>query len=271
MPASIAQACRLQETLGNQVEYTIYERDTDLGGVWLNSLWKGCGQFSVLNSLARDPFSTTESARVLNPEAVDIPIHLYCLYSELNPAFRSKWAGRDEVLACKSPFLRLSSFQSVESADGCRSCDTDWASISEQLSAREKDTVAGADLVPALEQNRIVDKRRIRQHFVFNTTFTASEWDSVAQHHVITLRRANGDEFTVHADVLISATGALNKPIIPNVPGRDKFKGEQWHSSKWREDLDFEGKKIAVIGNGSSGIQCIPYLSSLPGVQLTQL
>jgi len=33
--------------------------------------------------------------------AVDIPIHLYCLYSELNPWFKSKWAGRDEVLQCR--------------------------------------------------------------------------------------------------------------------------------------------------------------------------
>ncbi|GAA5900840.1 flavin-containing monooxygenase [Sporobolomyces salmoneus] len=191
--SSIAQACRLKETLGDQVEYTIYERNTDLGGVWLNSLWKGC--------------------------AVDIPIHLYCLYSELNPWFKSKWAGRDEVLAY-------------------------W--------------------------NGIVDKRRIRHHFIFNTTFISSSWDSLAQHHLITFRRSNGDEFTVTADVLISATGALNKPIIPNLPGKEKFKGEQWHSSSWREDLKFEGKKIAVIGNGSSGIQCIPYLASLPGVQLTQ-
>lgn len=191
--SSIAQACRLQEKLGDRVDFTIYERDTDLGGVWLNSLWKGC--------------------------AVDIPIHLYCLYSELNPWFKSKWAGRDEVLAY-------------------------W--------------------------NGIVDKRRIRQHFVFNTTFLSSEWDNLAQQHIITFRRANGEEFIVHADVLISATGALNRPIIPKLPGRETFKGEQWHSSRWREDLTFEGKKIAVIGNGSSGIQCIPYLASLPGVQLTQ-
>ncbi|GAA6021859.1 hypothetical protein JCM11491_001549 [Sporobolomyces phaffii] len=186
--SSIAQAVRLQETLGDRVEYTIYERDTDLGGVWLNSLWKGC--------------------------AVDIPIHLYCLYSELNPAFKSKWAGRDE--------------------------------------------------------NDIVDRKRIRQHFVFNTTFLSSEWDALAQNHIIKLQRSTGDEFTVTADVLISATGALNKPIIPRLPGIDTFKGEQWHSSKWREDLRFEGKKIAVIGNGSSGIQCIPHLAALPGVQITQ-
>ncbi|GAA5880009.1 hypothetical protein JCM16303_004435 [Sporobolomyces ruberrimus] len=186
--SSIAQACRLQDKLGKQVDYTIYERDTDLGGVWLNSLWKGC--------------------------AVDIPIHLYCLYSELNPWFKSKWAGRDE--------------------------------------------------------NDIVDRRRIRQHFVFNTTFVSSEWDDLAQQHIITFRRSTGEKFTVNADVLISATGALNKPIIPKLPGLDTFKGEQWHSSKWREDLAFEGKRIAVIGNGSSGIQCIPYLANLPGTSVTQ-
>ncbi|GAA5943803.1 flavin-containing monooxygenase [Sporobolomyces koalae] len=191
--SSIAQAVRLQEELGKNVEYTIYERDAGLGGVWLKSLWKGC--------------------------AVDIPIHLYCLYSELNPWFSSKWAGRDEVLQY-------------------------W--------------------------NGIVDKRRIRQHFQFDTAYVESEWDSIAQQHIITFERKNGERFNVNADVLISATGALNKPIIPSVPGRETFKGEQWHSSTWREDLQFEGKKIAVIGNGSSGIQCIPHLAALPGVQLTQ-
>ena len=66
------------------------------------------------------------------------------------------------------------------------------------------------------------------------------------------------DTFEVVCDVLIAATGALNKPIVPNVPGKDKFQGVQWHSSRWRNDMPLEGKRLAIVGSGSSGIQCVP-------------
>lgn len=59
----------------------IYERASSPGGVWRDSKWPGAG--------------------------VDVSIHLYQLYSELNPWWSSKFAGRDEVLACKNSLLIL--------------------------------------------------------------------------------------------------------------------------------------------------------------------
>lgn len=105
---------------------------------------------------------------------------------------------------------------------------------------------------------RIVKRHQLLDQFVFRSEFVSSRWDSVAQQHTIVFRNVETDEtFEVVADVLIAATGALNKEIIPDVPGRDKFKGVQWHSSRWRNDVDLRGKRLAVCGSGSSGIQCV--------------
>ncbi|GAA6049433.1 hypothetical protein NBRC10513_005842 [Rhodotorula toruloides] len=192
--SGIAQAVRLQEALGSKVDFTIYEREAEVGGVWRDSTWPGT--------------------------AVDVPIHLYCLYSHLNPDFSSKWAGRDEVLGY-------------------------W--------------------------KRIVARHRLSDRFVFRTEFVSSRWDSSTQTHTITFRRLPSNEFfTVAADILISATGALNKPIVPSVPGREKFKGVQWHSSRWNGEVRLEGKRIAIVGNGSSGIQVVPNIVDLPGIEIVQ-
>ncbi|GAA5973011.1 hypothetical protein JCM11641_000362 [Rhodosporidiobolus odoratus] len=192
--SGIAQAVRLQEKLGKNVEFTIYERAGEVGGVWRDSTWPGT--------------------------AVDVPIHLYCLYSHLNPAFSSKWAGRDEVLSY-------------------------W--------------------------QRIVTRHRFGDKFIYHTEFVSSHWDTASQKHLIVFRNVKtGKEFEVVADVLISATGALNKPIIPDVPGRDGFEGLQWHSSRWNNEVSLEGKKVAIVGNGSSGIQVMPYIAKLPGIEIVQ-
>ncbi|GAA6004417.1 flavin-containing monooxygenase [Rhodotorula paludigena] len=192
--SGIAQAVRLQEALGKHVVFTVFERDSDVGGVWRDSTWPGT--------------------------AVDVPIHLYCLYSHLNPSFSSKWAGRDEVLAY-------------------------W--------------------------KRIVTRHSLQDRFVFETEFVGSRWDATTQMHTVTFRRVKtGETFEVITDILVAATGALNKPIIPNVPGRDKFEGLQWHSSRWNNEVDLKGKRLAVVGNGSSGIQVIPNIVDIEGIHITQ-
>ncbi|BDD61661.1 hypothetical protein MAP00_006699 [Monascus purpureus] len=68
----------------------------------------------------------------------------------------------------------------------------------------------------------------------------------------------NGSTYPDTCDVLISATGALNEWKWPNIPGLHDFKGKLLHSASWDESYDYGGKKVAVIGNGSSGIQIVP-------------
>ncbi|MDO5685904.1 MAG: SDR family oxidoreductase [Neisseria sp.] len=60
------------------------------------------------------------------------------------------------------------------------------------------------------------------------------------------------------ARYLITATGQLNIPEIPNIPGMEQFAGPILHSARWDNDYDFSGKNVAVIGTGASAIQFIP-------------
>ena len=80
----------------------------------------------------------------------------------------------------------------------------------------------------------------------------------------------NGATYTVRSNILISANGPLSTPQLPNIPGIELFKGDYFHNLRWRSDLDYSNKKIAVVGNGSSGIQFIPGLAELPGTEVVQ-
>lgn len=55
----------------------------------------------------------------------------------------------------------------------------------------------------------------------------------------------------------------------PDIPGLNDFEGHVTHSANWQHDYDYSGKRIAVIGNGSSGIQIVPQLQKLPGTEVT--
>ncbi len=66
---------------------------------------------------------------------------------------------------------------------------------------------------------------------------------------------------------MIAATGILSDPNFPRIPGREKFKGELYHTSLWPKDekIDFTGKRVAVIGTGATGVQVIPEVAKTAG------
>jgi cation diffusion facilitator CzcD-associated flavoprotein CzcO len=70
------------------------------------------------------------------------------------------------------------------------------------------------------------------------------------------------------ADAVILATGQLNRPAIPNLPGAAQFAGHSFHSARWDHDYDLAGKRVAVVGTGASAIQFIPRIAPVVG-QLT--
>ena len=57
------------------------------------------------------------------------------------------------------------------------------------------------------------------------------------------------------ADVIIAATGVLHHPSIPDFPGRDSFHGPAFHSARWDASVSLAGKRVGIIGTGSSAIQ----------------
>lgn len=69
---------------------------------------------------------------------------------------------------------------------------------------------------------------------------------------------SKGDAFSV--DMVISATGILHHPKWPDIEGKEDFAGEAWHTAQWRHDVDLAGKRIGVIGTGSTAHQVIPEL-----------
>jgi cation diffusion facilitator CzcD-associated flavoprotein CzcO len=71
---------------------------------------------------------------------------------------------------------------------------------------------------------------------------------------------ASGGE-PVRADVLVDATGPLHIKNVPAIPGLDSFAGEWFHSADWHDDCALEGKRIGVVGNGSTGVQMMAPLA----------
>jgi cyclohexanone monooxygenase len=64
------------------------------------------------------------------------------------------------------------------------------------------------------------------------------------------------------ARYVVMATGCLSSANLPDIKGRDSFKGATYHTGKWpHEGVDFTGKRVAVIGTGSSAIQSIPLIA----------
>jgi cyclohexanone monooxygenase len=82
-----------------------------------------------------------------------------------------------------------------------------------------------------------------------------------------TVRTAQGQEYDAHYCVM--ATGCLSVARTPDIPGRETFAGATYHTAHWpRSGVDFTGQSVAVIGTGSSGIQCIPLIAE-QAAQLT--
>ena len=65
---------------------------------------------------------------------------------------------------------------------------------------------------------------------------------------------------TLTCHYLVTALGLLSKQNWPDIPGRKDFKGELYHTGNWPKSYDFKGKRVGVIGNGSTGVQVITKL-----------
>ena len=106
--------------------------------------------------------------------------------------------------------------------------------------------------------NHVVDRFDLRRHMRFGAAVAAATFDEATARWTVTL----GDGREVRARFLVAATGVLSVPFFPEVPGREDFRGEQHHTGRWpATPVDFAGKRVAVIGTGSSGVQIIPAIA----------
>ena len=92
----------------------------------------------------------------------------------------------------------------------------------------------------------------------FNTKVTSAAWNDSAKRW--TLNTSTGE--TITARHYVMATGCLSVPKDPDIPGTDRYQGPVYVTGRWpHEGVDFTGKKVAVIGTGSSSIQSIPHIA----------
>ena len=105
----------------------------------------------------------------------------------------------------------------------------------------------------------VVGKNDLEKHLQYDTEIVEACFSKEEGHWKV--RDAQGRTVTV--GMLILGIGPLNRPNIPNFPGRTDFKGKQFHSSDWDKSCDLRGKKVAVIGTGASAIQIVPAIASI--------
>ncbi len=116
---------------------------------------------------------------------------------------------------------------------------------------------------PAVELKRyaehVADKYDLRRYMRFNTVVGGARWDEDAKVWVVTL---TGGE-TLTARFLIAATGYLSQPQMPDIPGLETFDGRVMHAAQWDDSYSMDGRRVAVIGTGSTGVQLIPELAKV--------
>lgn len=107
---------------------------------------------------------------------------------------------------------------------------------------------------------RCVDEHGVRPHLRLGHTIESVRWDPELRRWSIASSRG---QFT--ADVILASTGALSEPIIPNLPGRERFAGKAFHSAHWDHSHSLAGRRVAVVGTGASAIQIIPEIQAKVG------
>ena len=104
----------------------------------------------------------------------------------------------------------------------------------------------------------VADRFDLRRDIQFETRVTSATFDGSSNSW--TVRTDRDDE--VRAQFLIMATGCLSSANLPEIPGIERFRGELLHTGRWPHDpVDFGGKRVGVVGTGSSGIQAIPVIA----------
>lgn len=104
----------------------------------------------------------------------------------------------------------------------------------------------------------VADRFRLREHITFNTRVKSASFDETDGRW--TIETENGEATT--ARYLIMASGSLSSARLPDIPGVETFQGAYYHTGQWpHEGVDFSGKRVGVVGTGSSGVQAIPMIA----------
>jgi len=106
--------------------------------------------------------------------------------------------------------------------------------------------------------DHIADKYDVRRHISLETEVTEAKWVQSTKRWELNIRKPDGREEIISANVVISCSGLFNKPKLPDIEGIGKYEGKTVHTTSWDRDFKLEGKAVAVIGTGCTGCQMVP-------------
>jgi cyclohexanone monooxygenase len=106
--------------------------------------------------------------------------------------------------------------------------------------------------------NHVADRFKLWPDIQLNTRVASTWFDEDAG----LWRVATDQGDTVTADIIVMASGCLSSTNMPDIPGRDSFQGRLFHTGRWpKEQVDFTGRRVGIVGTGSSAIQAIPVIA----------
>ncbi|HEX5613147.1 MAG TPA: NAD(P)/FAD-dependent oxidoreductase [Burkholderiales bacterium] len=107
--------------------------------------------------------------------------------------------------------------------------------------------------------NHVADRFDLRRDMQFDTRVAAARFDESSHRWIV--RTQSGEEAS--AQSLVMATGCLSSTNLPSIEGLDSFAGETYHTGRWpHHPVDFTGKRVGMIGTGSSAVQSIPLIAA---------
>jgi cation diffusion facilitator CzcD-associated flavoprotein CzcO len=120
--------------------------------------------------------------------------------------------------------------------------------------------------------NETADEFDIRRHIRFDHKVQTASWDSEKARWILTSALPDGSSASVSGDFLFMCGGyySYDKPHRPEFPGEDRYQGQVLHPQFWPEDLDYQGKKVIVIGSGATAMTMVPSMTQ-KGAQVTMV
>ena len=107
----------------------------------------------------------------------------------------------------------------------------------------------------------LADKYDLQPDVRLGQEVVAAEWCDDSATWTVTARSVDGSLHRYDANVVISASGVFSTPLVPDIPGLDSFAGPVVHTADWDPNLPYAGRRVGLIGNGSTGTQILPRLA----------
>ncbi len=143
-------------------------------------------------------------------------------------------------------------------------CDVPSIEYSYSFSPELEQEWDWTEFFPAQEEierylNHVADRFDLRRDIQLSTRVTTAAWDDDSSRWIVGTDR--GERCSCR--FLVMATGVLSVPTVPDLDGLEVFEGQIVQTSRWTDDVDLAGKRIALVGTGSSGVQSTPELAAI--------